>query len=161
MNNNSTLTTFYGGWEKYQQNLIKSIAPLTHDQLNLRAAPNLRSIEELARHIVGARAGWFHQALHEEDENIVQMAQWNTKDSPSRTAAELVHGLETTWQFMKSRLDRWTPEDFAGTVTGVRRGTEFSFTREWIIWHLIEHDLHHGGEISFTLGMNELKGIGL
>jgi hypothetical protein len=26
-------------------------------------------------------------------------------------------------------------------------------TRQWVIWHLIEHDLHHGGEISLTLGM--------
>ena len=26
-------------------------------------------------------------------------------------------------------------------------------TRQWVIWHLIEHDVHHGGEISLTLGM--------
>ena len=26
-------------------------------------------------------------------------------------------------------------------------------TRAWIVWHLIEHDLHHGGEISQSLGM--------
>ena len=30
------------------------------------------------------------------------------------------------------------------------------FTRQWVIWHLIEHDLHHGGEAFYTLGMNGL-----
>jgi uncharacterized damage-inducible protein DinB len=30
-------------------------------------------------------------------------------------------------------------------------------TRQWVIWHLIEHDLHHGGEISLTMGMYRLK----
>jgi hypothetical protein len=25
-----------------------------------------------------------------------------------------------------------------------------------VIWHLIEHDLHHGGELSFSLGMHNL-----
>jgi uncharacterized damage-inducible protein DinB len=28
--------------------------------------------------------------------------------------------------------------------------------RGWIVWHVIEHDLHHGGEVSFTLGMHGL-----
>jgi hypothetical protein len=28
-----------------------------------------------------------------------------------------------------------------------------------MIWHLIEHDLHHGGELSFTLGMHRLTAI--
>jgi uncharacterized damage-inducible protein DinB len=23
-----------------------------------------------------------------------------------------------------------------------------------VVWHLIEHDLHHGGELSLTLGMH-------
>jgi len=25
-----------------------------------------------------------------------------------------------------------------------------------VIWHLIEHDLHHGGEIALTLGLHGL-----
>ena len=30
------------------------------------------------------------------------------------------------------------------------------FTRQWVVWHLIEHDLHHGGEVSLMLGMQGL-----
>ena len=161
MNNNSTLTTFYSGWEKYQENLVKAIAPLTDEQLNLRAAPILRTVGEIARHIVGARAGWFHQGMGEAGDDIAMLAKWNSKDAPQLSTAEIVRGFETTWRFMKMRLDRWTPDDLAFTVKPVRQGKEYTFTREWIVWHLIEHDMHHGGEISFTLGMNGLKGIDL
>ena len=38
-------------------------------------------------------------------------------------------------------------------------GEDQTYTRQWVIWHLIEHDLHHGGELSFTLGMHGLTGI--
>jgi uncharacterized damage-inducible protein DinB len=36
-----------------------------------------------------------------------------------------------------------------------RRG--YVCTRQWIIWHLIEHDLHHGGELFYTLGAHGLR----
>src|SRR5215472_5334056 len=32
-------------------------------------------------------------------------------------------------------------------------------TRQFIVWHVAEHDLHHGGEISLTLGMHGLAGL--
>ena len=52
------------------------------------------------------------------------------------------------------------PEDLAEHErSGERRGEHYSFTRQWVIWHLIEHDLHHGGEISLTLGAHELTAI--
>jgi hypothetical protein len=28
-----------------------------------------------------------------------------------------------------------------------------------IIWHVIEHDRHHGGELSFSLGMHGLAAL--
>ncbi len=34
-------------------------------------------------------------------------------------------------------------------------------TRGWIIWHVVEHDLHHGGELSYSLGALGLPGLSL
>ena len=73
-----------------------------------------------------------------------------------RTAPEIVDDLQATWKFMKSCLDRWTPEDMAHVFEGERHGEHYSLSRQWVIWHLIEHDLHHGGEISLTLGIHGL-----
>src|SRR2546427_7116393 len=111
MPENPTLATFYKGWEDYQDLLAKAIAPLSAEQLALRAAPNLRSIGEIATHIVRTRAGWFYNAIGEGSADIAQIAQWPWEGGPVRTAAELVEGLEITWQFIKDSLARWTPAE--------------------------------------------------
>jgi uncharacterized damage-inducible protein DinB len=32
-------------------------------------------------------------------------------------------------------------------------------TRQWMIWHVLEHEIHHGGELSLALGNYALPGI--
>ena len=41
---NFTLTTIYDNWKTYQGHIKASVAPLTAEQLTLRAAPHLRTI---------------------------------------------------------------------------------------------------------------------
>jgi uncharacterized damage-inducible protein DinB len=59
---------------------------------------------------------------------------------------------------MQEAIARWTPSDWQHTYPGDEDdGEPAIITRQWVIWHLIEHDLHHGGEISLTLGMHGLS----
>lgn len=157
MAQNATLETFYSNWEKYQVGLIEALNPLTTEQLALRAAPSLRSVGELARHIAITRATWFHNAMGEPGDEIAVIAAMPWEDSSPQSAAELVRVLETTWQFIKSRLAAWTEADMAVTFEREWQGKKYQLTRSYIIWHLIEHDVHHGGEMSFTLGMHGFK----
>jgi uncharacterized damage-inducible protein DinB len=116
----------------------------------------LRSIEELARHIIGVRAGWFHNILGEGNDTFGAYHEGDRPDAPPRTARELVEGLAATWRVMQSALARSTPEDLTETLTGVRKGHSYAHQRGWVVWHVLEHDLHHGGEIGFSLGMHGL-----
>ncbi|HVB60179.1 MAG TPA: DinB family protein [Ktedonobacteraceae bacterium] len=157
-----SLAPFYKGWDVYQRHLVTVITPLSPEQLALRAAPHLRSIGENAAHIISARAGWLHYVLEKGDEHLVSLASRDLTDQPARSAAELVKELEATWQVMQDALNHWTSADLAGIVHDTdENGEDRAFTRQWVIWHLIEHDLHHGGELSFTLGMHGLAGIDL
>ena len=109
---------------------------------------------------MGTRAGWLHYNLERGDENMVSLANWNRRDQPDLSAAELVHGLQATWQVIQDTLNQWTIADLAAIVHDTDdNGEEHTLTRQWVIWHLIEHDMHHGGELSFTLGMHGLPGI--
>jgi uncharacterized damage-inducible protein DinB len=150
--NYTTLATFYKGWDDYQEHLIKAIAPLSLDQLSLQAAPQLRSIGVIAAHIISARVWWFHHMMGEGSADIAPMVSWDDDGASSRTATELVSGLESTWLMIQNALERWTPADLEQRFQ--RRETTVS--RQWIIWHVIEHDLHHGGELSYSLGIHEL-----
>lgn len=155
-----TLAPLYKGWQEYQQLLIKALAPLSPEQLNLRAAPELRSIYDIAAHIIRARSGWLFYTLKVESEDLVLLTTWGREGEPVRTAAELVSGLETSMKALQDGLQRWTIADLEDQVEDIEDdGTVETFTRQWVIWHLIEHDLHHGGEISFSLGMYGLAAI--
>ncbi len=152
----STFLVFSQGWKNYHDLLIKAIAPLSADQLALRSAPHLRSIGESVLHIIHARASWCSEDLHEGGEVMASIEVWSRSDMPTRSAAEMVNALETTWQMMQEVIARWTPDEWE-QVLGDTPEEPDTFTRSWVIWHLIEHDLHHGGEISLTLGMHGLE----
>ncbi len=152
---NSTLTTFYKSWKEYQDHLRQAIAPLSSEQLALRAAPGIRSIGEIVAHIIRARVHWFFGVLGESGEEIAPLIAWNKEDAPRRTTSELVQGLDASWNFMSGLLARWNSEDMQKTFRDKDGGHDVS--RSWVVWHIIEHDLHHGGEVSLTLGMHGLQ----
>ena len=153
----ANVAPFYDGWENYQNLLITAIEPLTDEQLTLRAAPHLRSIGENMLHIIGCRARWFHMFMGEGGEDMESIMIWDRKESPARSASELVSGLKQTMQLIQECLARWTPADLEYVFKGTHpHYGDYSLSRQWVIWHVIEHDLHHGGEVSFMLGMHGL-----
>lgn len=161
------LSFIYKGWDIHQRHLVKAITPLSPEQLTLRAAPQLRTLGELAAHIIAVRARWLSLDLREGGTLITPFMSWDgwspqpeREVPPVRTASELVSGLETTWQVLQEVLDRWSVADLE-EIFPPTYPEEESFTRQFVLWHLIEHDLHHGGELSFTLGMHGLKGLDL
>lgn len=156
---NFTLTTFYTSWKAYQDHLKEALVPRTSEQLALRAAPHLRSVGEIALHIVACRAYWFTDFLGEDcDEQMKVYASWNKialeLGASIPTSAELAQGLERTWQFMVDCLARWSPVDMGRTFPDDWDGKQVDLSRAWVVWHVMEHDLHHGGELSLTLGMH-------
>lgn len=157
-----SLAQCYKGWDLYQHQLITAIAPLSPDQLTLRAAPQLRALGPQVAHMIATRARWLHLDLKEGGAELDDLMGWDgwTQDTgwmepPVRPAAELVSGLETTWQVIQAALERWTVAELEEVFPPTFPGEE-SFTRQFVIWHLIEHDLHHGGELAFVLGMHGL-----
>jgi uncharacterized damage-inducible protein DinB len=152
---NFTLTTFYTSWKAYQDHIKEAIAPLTAEQLELRAAPHLRSIGENALHIIGCRAGWYTYTLGEDwGADAKAYTSWDEPGAPVRTAAEMAQALDRTWQGMADSLPHWSPDDMQQTFPDEWDGKVVHLSRAWIVWHVIEHDLHHGGELSLTLGMH-------
>jgi uncharacterized damage-inducible protein DinB len=157
----TNLLSFYKGWDTYQALLIKAIAPLSSEQLALRVAPHLRSIGENVAHIMSGRVSNFHLLMGDVSAEMALLETWDEPGAPPRSAAELVSGLEATWQMIQAALVRWTPANLDDVFVEVQNEKPYSFTRQWLIWSTIKHDLHHGGEVSFTLGAHHLEALDL
>jgi uncharacterized damage-inducible protein DinB len=158
---NFTLDTFYQSWKDYQDNLTQAIAPLTPEQLALRAAPGLRSVGEIVAHVSSSRVHWFGDFLGEMSSmpgvESLLARNWDVGNAPPRTADELVEGLNTSWRFMADLLNKWDSADMQHTFPFESDGHHYDNSRSWVTWHIVEHDLHHGGEISIILGMHDLQ----
>jgi uncharacterized damage-inducible protein DinB len=159
----STLSTFYKGWDQYNESLEHAVSALDTHQLSLQAASHLWSVRTLANHIVAVRAWWFQSWMGEGGTQLAQFVDYDEGDESQRhEAPEIVGALRSTWSSLASSLSTWTEEDLA--VQFQRPAPDAAGerpwrTRQWIIWHVAEHDIHHGGEISLTLGMHGLTGM--
>jgi uncharacterized damage-inducible protein DinB len=156
----TNLLSFYKGWDAYQALLIKAVAPLSSEELALRAAPHLRSVGENVAHIISGRVGNF-LVLGEAGAELAPLEQWDIPGAPLRSAAELVSALESTWQMIQMALVRLAPADLEDVFVDGEGEQAPRFTRQSIIWSTIKHDLHHGGEISLTLGTHHIEALDL
>jgi uncharacterized damage-inducible protein DinB len=104
---------FYDGWGEHQKRLLDSIRPLTPEQMQLRPAPGEWAIWQLASNIAGGRLYWLCFMLGQDDLGAWEMfkvdhvttpglsldwAGWEDNEDRPRTADELVHALERTWE---------------------------------------------------------------
>jgi uncharacterized damage-inducible protein DinB len=163
-----SLTTYYPGWGFYQQRLVDIIAPLAPEQLALPAAPHHWTLGMIVQHIVANRVWWFHGWMGEGGPDLFAIAHWDPRDDAEqqpRTAAELVAGLEVTWQMIADALARWTPADLgyvfppAAFLADEEQRAVGPRTRQWILWHVHAHEVYHTGELSLGLGTYGLEGI--
>ena len=154
------LLSCYKGWDIYQALLIKALTPLSSHELAVRVAPHLRSIGENVAHIISGRVSNF-LVMGEAGAEIAPLERWDEQGAPSRSSAELISGLEATWQMIQTALVRWTPADLNDVFEDIQDEKVYRFTRQWLIWNTIKHDLHHSGEVSLTLGAHHLDALDL
>ncbi len=153
----STLTLFWEQWERYQDRLKETLSPLADEQLALRAAPDLRSLGALAAHIVASRAWWLHGFMGEGGTDIEPLLHWDAPGAPTHSAAELLAGFDLTWQVIMGCLSRWSDADMQHTFPIDEDGQRSDLSRSYVVWHMLQHDLLHGGEIAITLGLNGMS----
>ena len=140
----------FESWQDYQEALKRAIAPLTEEQLQRRLISGLRTSGELAEHIVFGRALHLHRTLGQGVAELTPFLRWEEADDPPHTAAEIVQGLDLTWQFITACLMHGSPTDPTSEEDVSIRQT---------IWGLLDHDLPDAGELSLLLGADGMPGV--
>jgi uncharacterized damage-inducible protein DinB len=171
----AALAVFYRGWAEHQAQLLDVIGPLTDEQMRLRPAPDHWAVWQLAANMAGGRAYWFHDVLGEGEPAVreafrvaattvpdlpLEDAGWEDDEDHPRTAAELVGAFQATWRMVDLCLRRWTDDDLQVEFSRPRRDRR-TFSRAWVIWHLMEHELQHGTEIALILRSHGLRTLNL
>jgi len=159
------LAVVYKGWDTFQRDVYKAVAPLSPEQWALPVAQHHWPIARLVQHIVADRVWWFYGWMNEGSPEMGALARWDEEGQPVRSPAELVAGLEATWGVIAESLARRTVADLGdvfdppATLTEAERQEFGPCTRQEILWHVLRHDIHHGGELAVGMGGYHLRTI--
>ncbi|MGC4047893.1 MAG: DinB family protein [Armatimonas sp.] len=153
----TSLLTVFQGWDGYQQSLVAAIRPLTAEQLSFRLTPEQRSVGEIAAHIAFGRLDWFSRMGAPGTAELVEKAApywkpWGpVSEAINDNGLEIIHWLEATWSVIEANLTRWTVEDLNWTYRQPYGGKAYLVSCQWVIWRIMAHDIHHGGQLSTIL----------
>src|SRR5258708_840385 len=147
------LSTVFDGWQGHQIGLVKAVEPLTREQLSYRSVSGLRTVGEIANHISGGRVGWLMRIGEVSPELARQVESWDQGDGAKQDAAELVRRLEISWQLVEDKLKRWSVADLPHVYPLPYGGKTYAVSRQWVLWCIMTHDLHHGGGTAPVVGV--------
>jgi uncharacterized damage-inducible protein DinB len=171
--NMNSLAAIFDGWNGYQTGLVNAISPLTSEQLSWRPTPESRSVGAIARHIGLGRIAWFERMdAPGSKEVICRIEHWEVDNDGNREivedlvassdhADELVTWLQATWQMIDKTLSTWKVSDLSEAYQHIWNEKTYLVSRQWTIWHVLSHDLHHGGELSLMLGLQGIHAFEL
>ena len=139
-------TLFFGYWKQVRQGLLEALDKLTDAQLDFVPRQGLWSLRETVCHIAGTEDGWLRyytaNRWHEDQ------SRPNPQDYPTvaslKALLEKVHA-ETEAQF---GLD---PDLLMEQTVQLPWGAQTSMG--WAVWHVLEHEIHHRGEVFLMLGL--------
>ncbi len=170
-----SLMSVYEGWDGHQLALAHAITGLSREQLAYRPAAHLRSVGEIISHIALGRLSWFYRmgapgsaelarrlgpwdGEKVDCEEVAELRRWmdatdQHEEAITTNPTELLRWLEATWRMVETTLTTWTVADLAQTFRHAYGGKTYAVSRQWVIWRIMAHDLHHGGELAILLGM--------
>jgi len=138
----------FGHWDFVRQGLLQALDQLTYEQLQFTPRPELRTIGAIASHIASAEDGWFLYIVWHET------AQWPADLRCSSVAAlkELLGRVHDRTKAYLATIsaDAPAPSEVDQAIA-LPWGPQMPL--RWVIWHVLEHEIHHRGEIYLMLGL--------
>lgn len=137
---------YFDHWAKVWRDLQLGIAVLRDEQLSFRPAERYsRTVGDILRHIINVEQGWIHYVVRRSlsswpEENAGQL------DTVRAIQAELTRTHKETMEY----LNTVPMDDFNRIVQVPGDGTP---KLGWILWHVLEQQIHHRGELFLCLSL--------
>ncbi|MGH2620447.1 MAG: DinB family protein [Anaerolineales bacterium] len=137
---------YFDHWGKVWRDLQLAVAMLQDEHLNFRPAERYsRTVGDILRHIINVEQGWIHYVVRRSlnnwpEENAAQLA------TVRAIQAELTRTHKETLEY----LTTVPMDDFNRIVQVPGDGTP---KLGWILWHVLEQQIHHRGELFLCLSL--------
>ena len=143
---------FFAHWQQVRADLFITIDHFSEAELSYLPLEGGWSVGQIMLHIAAAEDGWLRCVLTRElDEWPDYYTLANYRDKLAiKQALELVHNR------MINYISALQEADLSGTITAP---WEAELQVGWVLWHVLEHEIHHRGELSLILGLLGREGL--
>lgn len=141
----------FAHWDQVRKDLVKTIQQFSEEELKWVPFEGSWAVGQIMLHIADCEDNWLHGVVRGEFEPWIF---YPLADYPTRKA--ILEVLERAHQRTNAFLDGLATSDL-GRVYTIPDGAQFSLY--WILWHVLEHEIHHRGELSLILGLLGREGL--
>jgi uncharacterized damage-inducible protein DinB len=143
---------FFAHWREIRTGLCELLDQFDDADLHYIPFPESWPVGRIFLHIAEAEEGWLRYAVTRE------LNSWPDgfvlENYPMKAAIagvlDEVHDRTEAW------LDTLDASDLSRAMVAPW-GAELRLS--WIIWHIVEHEVHHRGELSLLLGLLGRQGL--
>jgi len=142
---------FYAHWDQVRADLVKTIKQFSDEELQWKPFEGSWPVGQIMLHIADCEDNWLHGVVRGEIEPWIfyPLGGYANREA-------ILEVLERAHQRTNTFLDGLAISDL-GKVYTIPDGAQFSLY--WILWHVLEHEIHHRGELSLILGMLGREGL--
>jgi len=139
--------------EDVRQRTKRYVEGLTAEQLAWHPQPNVESIGTLLLHIAAVERSWIGEDIERrpmgEEWMIGFPIRFSIPQISGKPVAYFFEQLDAVRAETHAALARLTDDDLPRAISPLEGGsTPEQYTIEWILYHLVEHEAHHKGQIA-------------
>lgn len=145
------LSEMFSHWEQVRGDLLTAIDRFEEGELRHAPFDGSWPAGKIMLHIAECEDSWLHGVVRRELTPwlVYELSQYPTKEA-IRTVLDAAH--QRTRGYLES-ADTSDLDSSFSTPNGEQ------FTLRWIVWHVLEHEIHHRGELSLILGQLGREGL--
>lgn len=141
----------FSHWEQVRSDLVATVGKFNQAELSFIVAQHSWPVGQIMLHIADCEDNWLHGVVQGEFEPWIF---YSFSDYPTTKA--ILEVLDQARQRTIAFLDG-LEEKALDKMYATPGGEEFRLN--WILWHVLEHEIHHRGELSLILGMLGHEGL--
>jgi uncharacterized damage-inducible protein DinB len=142
----------FSHWKQIRADLLSTIDKFNDVDLAYVPFNASWSVGQIMLHIADAEEGWFRYAVTRELDQWPE--QYCLENYPAKRDVKAV--LATVHTHTEQYLESLNDADLAQLIVVP---WDESIPLLWIIWHVVEHEIHHRGELSLILGLLGREGL--
>lgn len=146
------LNQLFAHWQQVRTDLLSVVDEFSNEELSYAPFEGAWPAGRIMLHIADTEDGWFRYVVRRELSGWPEdyrLQKYPTKDAIKGLLTRVHTQTEAYLATLAlSDLERVIETPWDSTLT-----------LEWIIWHVLEHEIHHRGELSLMLGLLGREGL--